>query len=281
MKRAGAFKQLWSLPSGRVCVVVLGLILLMGLSAPLLPIANPAAIDLANKLSGPTWQHWLGTDSLGRDLLSRLIWGTNTSVLTALAATALTASFGAFYGALSAATTPRIDNAMMRFCDLWMSFPSEVMILTVVGLLGPGVQNIVFGCFIAKWPWYARMIRSIARRIRDAGYVRFAMVSGASRARVMREHLLPNISADILVLATLDVGSVLLMISSLSFLGLGVSAPSSEWGMMLAEAKNVLTLYPWQMVPPGVMILLTVSMLHLLGDALARVLDPNQRFENQ
>ena len=151
------------------------------------------------------------------------------------------------------------------------------MILAMVGLLGPGIENIIIGCLVAKWPWYARMIRSLAKRIQNSAFIRFSLVNNADRRWILTRHLFPNVLADFFVLATLDTGSVILMISSLSFLGLGVSAPTAEWGMMLAEAKNVMTLYPWQMLPAGLMILCTVVALHFLGDALAQVFEPKQR----
>lgn len=273
--RKTLLRSLWAMRSGRVSMLILGTLLLLAALAPVLPIADPAAINLADKFAAPGGGHWLGTDNLGRDIFSRLVWGGRASLVTALAATAATALFGAVYGGISATAGRRVDAVMMRFCDLWMSFPSEVLILAVVGMLGPGLMNVVFGCFIAKWPWYARMTRTIARRVLDTGYVGFARTTGASRGWILTRHMLPNVAGDLCVLATLDVGSVLLMISSLSFLGLGVASPSSEWGMMLAEARDVMTLYPWQMAAPGCMILLAVTQLHFLGDALARVFGPD------
>lgn len=260
--------------SGKIAVAVLLLLSVTGLLAPWLPLADPSSINLAVKYAEPSAQHWLGTDVLGRDIFARIVWGIRASVFTALVATAITAAFGALYGGFSAISSRKIDAFLMRFCDLWMSFPSEVMILAVVGMLGPGLENVIIGCFVAKWPWYARMIRSIARRLSESGFVIFSEVSGTGRQWILCKHLLPNIAGEFFVLATLDLASVLLMISALSFLGLGVSPPSSEWGMMLAEARNVMTLYPWQMLPPGLMILVTVVSLHFLGDALAGAFDP-------
>lgn len=277
--RPGAVRSLAALlsrlsPAGRSALVFLTLLALLGLAAPLMPLADPASVNLAQKLAGPGPEHWLGTDSLGRDLMSRVIWGVRSSLLTALAATAATALFGALYGGIAAAFGSRVDSIMMRLCDFWMSFPSEVMILAVVGLLGPGLENVVIACLAAKWPWYARMVRTLARRMLDAGFVVFARVSGARPRDILLRHILPNASAEFCVLATVDSASVLLMISALSFLGLGVSAPNPEWGMMLAEARNVMTLYPWQMLPPGLALLGAAAALHFLGDALAEVLDP-------
>lgn len=274
---AGCFlKHLFRGLPARLSAAFLLLVILAGALAPVLPIPDPAASDLAQKFAAPSASHWLGTDVLGRDLLSRIVWSARTSLFAALAATAATAVFGALYGGICAAAGRRADEALMRFCDLWMSFPSEVMILAVVGMLGPGLENVVLGCFIAKWPWYARMVRSIAKRLAAAGFVSFARVAGADAGWILWRHLLPNTAGDFFVLATIDTGSFLLMISSLSFLGLGVSPPAAEWGMMLADAKNVMTLYPWQMLPPGLAILGAVVSLHFLGDALADAFDPQR-----
>lgn len=262
--------------AGLCAAMFLMLIAFFGLAAPILPLPDPTAIDLSDKFSTPNLSHWLGTDSLGRDIFSRLIWGIRTSFFTALLASVVTALFGTLWGIMSAASSDAIDNLMMRICDLWMSFPSEVMIIAVVGLLGPGLENIVIACLIAKWPWYARMMRTVAKRIRLSSFVDFAAVSGAKRSWIIKNHLIPNTLPDLFILTTLDTGSVILMISSLSFLGLGVSSPTAEWGMMLAEAKNVLTLYPWQMLPCGLVILLSVASLHFLGDCLSKSFELTQ-----
>lgn len=255
------------------------LLALLGILAPVLPLADPIAIDLTAKFDTPSWAHWLGTDLLGRDLLSRMVWGIRETVFTSFAAMVVTLVFGMFWGGLSGALGGRADTVMMRICDAWMSVPSEVLLLAIVGMMGPGTGNIIFACFMAKWPWYARMIRVLVRHIARSGFVQFAWISGSSRLQILWHHLLPNAAGDVFVLATLEAGGIVLMVSTLSFLGLGVSSPSPEWGMMLAEAKNVMTLHPWQMVVPGVMILLTVAAFNFLGDALRDVLDPRSRIQ--
>ena len=268
------FVRLMSLQTGRWSAGFVMVAVLAAMLAPVLPIADPNTVSLSDKLLEPSLQHWLGTDSLGRDLFARLIWGARTTLLCALGATLLTALLGALAGGFAAVADRRASAAVMRLCDLWMSFPSEVLILAVVGMLGPGLENIVLACFAAKWPWYARMMHTIISRHARAGFVDFARVAGASKRWILFRHLLPNAGGDFCVLVTLDTAGVILIISALSFLGLGVSAPTAEWGMMLADAKNVMTLYPWQMLPPGLAILATAAALHFLGDALRDALDP-------
>lgn len=253
--------------------ILLLLVLAAGLLAPVLPIADPTAIDISSKFLPPGPEHLLGTDSLGRDLFSRLIWGIRATFLTAVLTMLATASAGMLAGGAAAAAGGRTDAFIMRLCDLWMSFPSEVLILALVGVLGPGLENVLVACLLAKWPWYARMMRGLLIHLNAAGFVQFARVSGASNMKVLFGHLVPNAAGECFVLGTIDTGSVVLMISTLSFLGLGAQPPMPEWGSMLADAKNVMTLYPGQMFVPGLAILLVVAALNFLGDALRDAFD--------
>ncbi len=267
------FKRLLSDRLAVFCLGLIALILLCGLAAPVLPIADPQAVNLSGKFALPGPQHWLGADQLGRDNFARLIWGIRTSVFSALAAMVVTSLIGALYGALAGVLRGRADAVLMRLADVMMSFPSEVLILAIVGMLGPGLQNMILACIVAKWAWYARMMRAIVRRISDAGYVRFARVAGAGSLSILLRHLLPGAAGEFFVLMSLDTGSVILMISALSFLGLGVQPPAAEWGMMLAEAKDVMLQYPWQMVSPGCAILITVACFNFLGDSVRDAFD--------
>ncbi|MBR2609514.1 ABC transporter permease subunit, partial [Desulfovibrio sp.] len=162
-----------------------------------------------------------------------------------------------------------------------LSFPGEVMVLAIVGMLGPGLENVVLACVVAKWPWYARMMRTVTLRYADRDFVRFARVAGYGTGHIIRRHLLPCAAGEISVLATLDTGAVILMVSALSFLGLGVQPPTPEWGMMLGEAREVMVLYPWQMLPPGLAILLVVAACNYLGDSLRDALDPRHAMHKE
>ena len=217
-------------PSGLFLLAVLA----AGLAAPLLPLADPTAIDISSKFLPPSLEHPFGTDLLGRDMLSRMIWGIRTTFVTALLTMIVTAG---------------------------------------VGMMGPGLENVLIACLLAKWPWYARMMRGLILHLNSAGFVQFARVTGASNMKVLFGHLVPNAAGECFVLGTIDTGSVVLMISALSFLGLGAQPPMPEWGSMLADAKNVMTLYPGQMFVPGLAILLVVAALNFLGDALRDAFD--------
>ena len=266
-------RRLLSDPIARVCLGFLGAVALLGLLVPVLPVADPTQIDLSQKYLPPSAAHWAGTDVLGRDIFSRLLWGIRSTFFVSVLTMLVTAAIGALYGSLSGALRGRGDAVLMRAADIMMAFPSEVLILAIVGMLGPGLSHVVLACVLAKWAWYARMMRGIVRGISDSGFVRFARVSGASTRMILFRHLIPGAAGEFFVLMTLDTGSVVLMISALSFLGLGVQPPAAEWGMMLAETKEVLSLYPAQMLPPGLAILSVVTAFNFLGDSLRDAFD--------
>lgn len=259
--------------TARLCLTFLAVVLAAGLAAPLLPLADPTTVNVAEKLMEPSAAHWLGTDALGRDIFARLVWGVRATVFTALGAMLATCTIGAFYGAVAAMAGGRTESALMWAADIVMSFPSAVLILAIVGMAGPGLENILIACVIAKWPWYARMMRTIVKSLTATAHVQYARVIGAGGRHILMTHLLPGAAGEYFVLMTIDTGSVILMISSLSFLGLGVQPPTPEWGTMLAEAKNVLGQYPWQMLPAGVAVLSVVAACNFLGDALRDAFD--------
>jgi nickel transport system permease protein len=259
---------------GMACLCFLVLVALAGLLAPYIVPYDPADIDVRNKFAPCGWTHWLGTDHLGRDILSRLVYGTRASLGFSLLTMGVTVSIGIVLGMAAGFLRGKVEAFLMRLCDVMMSFPSEVMILAIVGMLGPGLENVVLACVIAKWPWYTRMIRTVTRQYADMNFIRFARVAGYGTPYIIRRHLLPCAAGEIIVLATLDTGAVILMISALSFLGLGVQPPTPEWGMMLGEAKDIMILYPEQMLPPGITILLVVAAFNFLGDSLRDALDP-------
>lgn len=259
---------------GMACLVFLALVMAAGLFAPWLAPADPLEMDVKNKFAPFGPGHWLGTDQLGRDTLSRLLYGVRATLGFSLLTMLATVALGMVLGMSAGLLRDRVEAVLMRLCDVMMSFPSEVMILAIVGMLGPGLENVVVACIAAKWPWYTRMIRTVTRQYADMNAVSYARVAGYRAPYIIRRHLLPRAAGEIAVLATLDAGSVILMISALSFLGLGVQPPTPEWGMMLGEAKEVMVLYPRQMLPPGVAILLVVAACNFLGDSLRDALDP-------
>ncbi len=251
-----------------VCLGFLFLVLLAGVFAPVIAPHSPIEMNVKEKFAGISMTYPLGTDQLGRCILSRLLYGIRITVFLSLLTMAMTILIGTLLGILAGLLRGKVDEVIMRICDVFLSFPSEVMILAIVGMMGPGLFNVVLANIIAKWAWYTRMVRTIVLKYTDKNYVRFAKVSGCSTGHIVKTHIIPGAAGEISVLATLDTGSVILIISALSFLGLGVQAPTAEWGMMLNEAKNVMIMYPYQMLAPGIAILLVVAAFNFLGDSL-------------
>ncbi|WP_445487719.1 nickel/cobalt ABC transporter permease [Niallia sp. 03133] len=265
------------LMADKVAVLSMSIILLVaaaGIFAPILAPHDPTKMNMVHKYAGMSAMHPLGTDNLGRCILSRLLYGIRTTILYALITTLITIAIGTILGIIAGYFRGKVDEIIMRFCDIMLSFPSEVMILAIVGVLGPGLLNVVIANIIAKWAWYTRMIRSVVIQYTNKNYIRFAKVSGCSTNHIMRKHLLPGVSGEVAVFATLDTGWVILNISALSFLGLGVQAPTPEWGMMLNEAKNIMITYPSQMLVPGLAILIVVASFNFLGDSIQSALNP-------
>ena len=257
-----------------LCMILLLGVVLLGIFAPLIAPHDPLEPNIKFKFADNSLEYPLGTDQLGRCVLSRLLYGIKTTVVLSLLTMGATLFIGTFLGIIVGFSRGKVDEAIMRLCDVLLSFPSEVMILAIVGMLGPGLTNVVIANIAAKWAWYTRMIRSLVMEYRDKNYIRFAKVAGCSSSHIMRKHLLPGVLGDVIVLATLDTGWVILTISSLSFLGLGVQAPTPEWGMMLSEAKNIMTTHPAQMLPPGIAIMVVVAAFNFLGDSIRDALDP-------
>mgnify|MGYP001034834577 CR=1 FL=1 len=264
----GVFDRLKKDRLAMVCAGFLFIVLLAGLFAPLVAPHSPIEINIKEKFTGISRTYPLGTDQLGRCILSRLLYGIRTTVFLSLLTMAITILVGTFLGVLAGIFRGKVDGFIMRICDMFLSFPSEVMILAIVGMMGPGLLNVVIASIIAKWAWYTRMIRTIVLKYTDKNYIRFAKVAGCSTGHIVKTHIIPGAAGEICVLATLDSGSVILIISALSFLGLGVQAPIPEWGMMLNEAKNVMILHPFHMLAPGIAILLVVAAFNFLGDSL-------------
>ena len=261
---------------GVLSLIVILSVCLAGMLAPLIAPHDPTTVDIKSKLLGMSLAYPFGTDQLGRCVFSRLLYGIRTTVFLSLIAMVATIVIGTVLGMISGLFRGWVDELIMRICDIMLSFPSEVMILAIVGILGSGISNIVIANIIAKWAWYTRMIRSIVIQYVDKNYIKFAKVSGCSNLHIIRKHLIPGTIGEIVVLATLDTGWVILNISALSFLGLGVQAPTPEWGMMLSEAKNIMTIYPQQMLPAGLAILVIVAAFNFLGDSLQEALNPKK-----
>ncbi|MDQ3898835.1 MAG: ABC transporter permease [Actinomycetota bacterium] len=257
-----------------VGAVLVGGFALMAVVGPVVVAGDPDAIDVANKFASPSWHHLLGTDELGRDVATRLLHGARLSIGTAVVASAGIALVGTVLGVLAGYARGVLDMVIGRTIDVLLTVPTFLLALAVTGVLGPGINKVVAAVVAVSWSGYARVVRAAVLAERAKPYVESARAAGASHARIVSRHILPNTLSPIIVLTTVDMGAVLLAISALSFLGLGVNPPTAEWGAMLAEAKTYLGETPLLMTAPGVAILLMVLGFNLLGDGLRDVLDP-------
>lgn len=263
----------------RAAVGTIGLVLivaLIGIFAPFIAPNDPYATDILNKFAGFSQQYPLGTDNLGRCILSRMIYGIRPTLGLAVLTMLGTIGLGALMGLLAGYFRGIVEEVIMRTVDVMLSFPSQIMVFAVVALLGISVQNVILANVFIKWAWYARMIRTGVMQYRDRNFVCFSRCIGTPESFILFRHLVPSIAADLAVLSSLDVGWAIINISTLSFLGLGVQAPTPEWGAMLSEAKNVLTSNPVQMLVPGIAVVILVAAFNLMGDALRDVLDPKE-----
>lgn len=251
-------------------------IALVGILAPIIAPNDPYETAILNKFKPASIQFPFGTDNLGRCIFSRMLYGIRPTLGLAVITMIGTIGIGALMGIMAGYFRGIIEEVIMRVVDVMLSFPSQVMVFAVVALLGISVQNVILANVFIKWAWYARMIRTGVMQYRDCNFVRFSRAIGTPERFILLRHLVPSIASDLVVLASLDIGWAIINISTLSFLGLGVQAPTPEWGAMLSEAKNVLTTNPAQMIIPGVAIVILVSAFNLMGDALRDVLDPKE-----
>lgn len=255
-------------------LVVLLLFVVAALAAPQLTAYDPAAAQPAVRLSGPSVGHPLGTDNLGRDLWSRLLFGSRWSLGTAAIATSLIMTIGLAVGSLAGYYGGALDDVVVLVIDVLLAFPSLVLALAIAGTLGPGIVNVMIGLVSVWWVGYARVVRGLVLTVRERQFVEAARCLGASDRRLIAHHVLPNVLPPVVVLATLEMGGLILAISGLSFLGLGAQPPTPEWGAMLNDGRPFLIGAPQLMIYPGLAISLVVVGFNLLGDGIRDVLDP-------
>ena len=255
-------------------LVIVGALSLAALLAPLLAPHPPDAGDIVNKLAPSSREFPLGTDNLGRDVLSRLLYGARVSISTAVIATLGITAIGVLLGLLSGYAGGAVDALIGRVIDVLLAFPSFLLALALTGVLGTGLRNIILAVVLVAWPRYARILRSAVLAEREKEYVEAARASGATSARILRRQILPNVVGPVVVLTTLDLGAVLLLLSSYSFLGLGVQPPTAEWGAMLNEGRAYMSAAPSMTWYPGTAIFLMALGFNLVGDGLRDLLDP-------
>ena len=252
----------------RVVMIAVAVFLVLLIIGPWIAPQDPNLTATADKLQGPSAAHWLGTDDLGRDVFSRILTGGLTTVGLSAMALGISILIGVPLGLLSGYLGGRTDWALMRVVDIFLALPEYIVAMVITGLMGQGFGNLLLAILIIKWVGYTRLARSVVMQEKAKDYLMVSTISGASTVSIMRRHLLPHIVGPVMALATLDIGKVILLVASLSYLGLGVQLPSAEWGAMLNEAQMFFTQAPHLMVAPGLAIFLVVCAANWLGDQL-------------
>lgn len=268
----------WQRPLGAIGALIVIIMSLVALAAPWLAPYDALATDYGAMLAAPSAQHWLGTDAFGRDVMSRIVFGSRTAMIVGLGASIIGATFGALIGVASAYFGGRVDLIVQRLMDILISFPLIILALAVVAILGTGVVNVIFAIAIPMIPRCARVVRASALAVREMPYVDAARAAGFTDSRIVLRHMLPNVMAPYLIMLTSFLGQAILLEASLSFLGLGVQEPVAAWGLMLrGAAVEFAEAAPWMAIFPGVAISLAVFGFNLFGDSLRDALDPRLR----
>jgi len=258
-------------------LIFLVILVLVALLAPWLAPYDPYLGDMPNALQGPSQEHWLGTDELGRDILSRIIYGARISLRVGFLAVAIAKTAGVILGSLAGYYGRWVDNLIMRFMDIMLAFPSLLLAIAFMVVLGKGVENAIIAIAIVSVPEYARIVRGSVLSVKENTYIEAARAIGNSDLRIIFRHILPNVLAPIIVRGTLGISTAILDTAALGFLGLGVQPPYAEWGSMLGAGRSYLFNAPHLVTFPGIAITLTVMAFNLLGDGLRDALDPRLR----
>ncbi len=263
--------------TARIGLAITLVFLAMTVLAPLLAPYDPYDQDLSSALTPPSWDHWMGADQYGRDMLSRVMYGTRSALLAVVVADGLALVAGCGMGLVAGFFAGRVDAVIMRIVDVLLAFPYLLLALIIVAALGPGLTNSMIAIAIVYTPQYARLIRGQVLAVRGADYVRAARALGSWRVAIMLRHILPNSFTPILVMATLQAGSVVVETAGLSFLGLGAQPPSPDWGALLADGQSYFLSAWWIATFPGLAIFLVVIGFNMLGDAMRDHFDPRRR----
>ena len=276
-------ESLYLLSRNKLSLLALIILVLLALIAILAPYIAPYPEDFADaahmseSLLPPSAQHWMGTDELGRDIFSRVLYGTRVSLRAALCAVGLSLMIGIPLGAIAGSFGGWVDNVIMRITDVFLSFPPLLLAIAMVALMGSSLNNAVLAISLSWWPWYTRLVRGQAISVKERKFVQAAETIGTSRMKIIFKHIIPNCISPVIVQASMDIGGVILTVASLSFLGLGAQLPTPEWGLMISTGRRFFPDSWWYCIFPGLAIFITVLCFNLLGDAIREILDPKTR----
>ena len=254
-------------------ILAIGLVILAIFSEYLCPY-DPYAQDLASALQPPSLQHPMGKDTYGRDMLSRVISGARASIFSTFILVAVIAVLGTAVGVCCGYFGGAADAVMMRISDVCLAFPGLVFAMAIAAILGGGIQNAVIALAVVSWPKYSRIARGQTLALKEEPYIHAAILAGDSSGQIMLRHILPNMLGPVLVTAMLDIGTMMMELAGLSFLGLGAQIPMAEWGSMMSGGRSMIQTYPWVVLSPGIAIFISVAIFNLLGDTVRDYLDP-------
>ena len=272
-----AYAALFRSPSGAVGLVIVAVLVVCAILAPYIAPHDPLVMAAGPRLEPPSLAHWMGTDQFGRDVLSRIIYGSRLTLMIGTIAVGISLSAGLLLGLVAGYASGWTERVLMRIVDVLFSFTEIVIALACIAILGVGLVNAMIAIGIASIPFYARVTHSIVLVEKNKPYFESAVAAGCSHARLIFLHLLPNVIPTLIVIGTLGVSTAVLAAAGLSFLGLGAQPPQPEWGFMLSSSRDLISRAPWMMIFPGLAIAITVLGFNLLGDGVREVLDPRQR----
>lgn len=279
-KKRSQWREVWGmLKKNKMALLGLGILcilVLLALFADVIANYDTVVIkqNLGSRLQGPSAAHWLGTDEFGRDIFARLIHGARVSLMVGIVAVTISIACGGTLGALAGYYGGKLDNVIMRIMDIFLAVPSILLAIAIVSALGPSLGNLMVAISISNIPRYARIVRASVLSIKDQEFIEAAKAIGASNARIIFKHIIPNSLAPVIVQGTLGVASAILSTAGLSFIGLGIQPPNPEWGSMLSGGRQYLRYAWWVTTFPGMAIMITILSLNLLGDGLRDALDP-------
>ena len=274
-QRAGA--PVFANPLNVAALVLIGAFAICAVLAPIVAPYDPLAQALGSRLEPPSPQHWLGTDQLGRDIASRLLYGARISLVIGIVVVALAGIFGTLVGLVAGYAGGLVDETLMRVTEVFLAFPPLILAMAIAGALGPSLTNAIIAIAAVTWAVYARLTRGQLLSLRRREFVEAARAIGASRGRILARHLLPNALAPLMVQASFDMGAAIISAAGLSFIGFGAQPPTPEWGVMISEGRNFISTQLWLSLFPGLAILLAVGSFNVLGDGLRDLFDPRLR----
>ena len=268
------YREIWKQPLAVVGLAIILFMIVIAILAPVIAPYDPYHQIPEDRLQSPNLHYFFGTDDMGRDIFSRVIWGSRLSLAAAAVVLSLSTSIGILIGAFAGYLGGKVDEILMRITDMFLAFPAMILAMVIASALGPSLLNAMIAISVVWWPWYARLIRGQILSLKTMEYVEAARALGASNQRILWKYILPNCTAPLIIQATLDSGYAILTTASLSFIGVGALAPTPEWGSMISIGRSYILVQWWYPTFPGLAIFLAVAGFNLLGDGLRDILDP-------